>query len=263
MPIHTFFAESSYHTREDTPRSIWDKLALNSRWYYIGHWVYYVLRGRKIAIKGLYDREAWASTSFDVLKLIESCGGRFHITGLDNLRKVSPPVVFISNHMSQLESMVFPCIIAPEMEVTFVVKEGLVKHPVFGPVMRARKPIVVSRENSREDFKKVMDQGLELLTKGISVVIFPQSSRKVEFIPEEFNTLGVKLACRANVKVIPIAIKTDFWKNGKYLRDLGPIDRRKSIHMHFEEPMTICGSGKEENQQIVDFIVAHLEEWKD
>lgn len=36
------------------------------------------------------------------------------------------PVVFVSNHMSTLETFVFPCIIAPVMKVTFVVKDSLV-----------------------------------------------------------------------------------------------------------------------------------------
>lgn len=130
------------------------------------------------------------------------------------------------------------------MEVTFVVKDSLVKHPFFGPIMRARNPIVVSRSNSREDFQTVMKRGQELLSEGISIIIFPQSTRTVEFKPKEFNSLGVKLARTAKVQVIPVAIKTDFWGNDKYLKDLGPIDRSKPIHMAFGEPLSIDGSGK-------------------
>jgi 1-acyl-sn-glycerol-3-phosphate acyltransferase len=151
--------------------------------------------------------------------------------------------------------------IAPYMEVTFVVKESLVKHPFFGAVMRTREPIVISRDNSRQDFQKVMDQGQLLLKKGISLVIFPQSTRKVEFIPEDFNTLGIKLATKAGVQVIPIALKTDFWKNGRFLRDLGPIDRHKKIYFNFGKPFQISGSGKDNNQKIIDFITSNLAIW--
>ena len=165
--------------------------------------------------------------------------------------------------MSTLETMVFPCIIAPLMEVTFVVKDSLVKHPFFGPIMRARKPIVVSRSNSREDFKTVMNLGQALLANGTSIIVFPQNTRTVDFIPKEFNSLGVKLANNAKVQVIPIAIKTDFWGNDKYLKDLGPINRKKPIYMAFGEPFSIAGSGKEENNRIIEFISSHLVKWND
>jgi 1-acyl-sn-glycerol-3-phosphate acyltransferase len=221
-----------------------------------------ILRARKVALEGKFDKENWASTSNDIFRLIEECGGRFNITGLDNLHNCNEPVVFVSNHMSTLETMIFPGIIAPVMDVTFIVKDSLVEHKYFGPIMKARKPIIVGRTNSREDFKKVMTDGLELLAKGISIVIFPQSTRKDEFIASEFNSLGVKLAKKANVKVIPIAIKTDFWGHGKFLKDLGPIHRSKPIYMDFGKPMEISGSGKVEHEKIIEFISSCLTKWE-
>jgi len=256
-----FFSTDSYHTKDNTRRFLLDRIMFNTRFYFMSKYFSIVLKSRRVALKGQYDTGAWALSSYDVFKLIEGCGGRFHITGLQNLQKCQGPVVFISNHMSTLETMVFPCIIAPHMNVTFVVKESLVKHPFFGPIMRSRNPIVVSRENSREDLQKVMKTGQNLLAEGISVIIFPQSTRTVEFKPKEFNSLGVKLARSAKVQVIPIAIKTDFWGNDKYLKDLGPIDRSKPIHMAFGEPLSIKGTGKEENELIIQFISSHIAKW--
>jgi len=258
-----FFTTDSYHTNDNIPRLLLDRLAFNTRLYFLFKYFSIVLKSRNVARKGQYDTEAWALSSYEVLKLIEGCGGRFHIEGLENLHKCYGPVVFISNHMSTLETMVFPCIIAPLMKVTFVVKDSLVKHPFFGPIMRSRNPIVVSRLNSRADFQTVIKRGQELLAEGTSVIIFPQSTRIVEFISKEFNTLGVKLARNAKVQVIPVAIKTDFWGNDKYLKDFGPINRNKPIHMAFGEPLSIEGSGKEENEYIIQYISSHLEKWQD
>lgn len=257
-----YFTSDSYHSDDNAPRSCFDRLALNTRLYFMGRYFTIILKARSLALKGQYGSEPWALSSHDVLKLVESCGGRFHITGLENLRACQGPVVFISNHMSTLETMVFPCIIGPLMKVTYVVKDSLVKHPFFGPVMRSRNPIVVSRQNSRADFQIVMRKGQELLTNGTSIIVFPQNTRRVEFVPKEFNTLGVKLASHAKVQVVPIAIKTDFWENGKFIKDLGPIDRSKPIHMAFGEPLSIKGTGKEENKMIIEFITSHLEKWK-
>lgn len=256
-----FFTEDSYHTKEDTRRFFFDKLMFNTRLYFMCRFFYIVLKARSLALKGQYDRETWALSSLDIVKLIEGCGGRFHITGLENLLKCKEPVVFISNHMSTLETLVFPCLIVPHINVTYVVKESLVNHTFFGPIMRSRNPIVVSRQNSRADFQTVMKEGQELLTNGVSIIVFPQNTRTVKFEPKNFNTLGVKLANKAKVQVVPIAVKTDFWGNGKYIKDLGPINRSKPIYMAFGEPLSISGSGKEENKLIIDFINSHLNKW--
>ena len=256
-----YFKKDSYHTDPDTPRLFLDRLAFNTRVVFLSKFIGLIFRSSSMAKKGLYDTADWAKSSYDIFKLIESCGGRFSLSGLDNISNCKDPVIFVSNHMSILETMIFPCIIAPRKDTTFVVKDNLINYPVFGPIMRSRDPIVVSRSNSRNDLITVMTKGKELLSNGMSIVIFPQSTRNVQFKPEEFNSLAVKLAGKSGVPVIPIAIKTDFWSNGKYLKDFGAIHRNRTIHMTFGEPMAINGTGKEEHKKIVDFIADHLAKW--
>lgn len=257
-----FFRSNTYRTDKDTPRYFGDKAMMGSRWFFISKFLSIVFKSRSIALKGKFDTAEWANTSIEIFRLIERCGGRFEIDGLEHIRNCQGPAVFIGNHMSILETMVFPGIIASVKEVTFVVKDSLVKHSVFGPIMRARSPIVVNRRDSREDFKTVMNEGQKVLGKGTSVVIFPQSTRSVEFVSKEFNTLGVKLARAAQVQVIPFALKTDFWESGRYVKDLGPIRRRRTIHINFGEPFAIQGNGKEENKMIIEYITAHLADWE-
>ena len=221
-----------------------------------------VLRTRNEARTGKYDDKAWADSSFEIFRLLEKAGGIFDIEGMENITKVHGPAVFISNHISTLETMIFPGLIRPHMKVTFVVKDSLVRHPLFGDVMRSRDPIVVGRTDARKDFEKVMNEGSDLLARGISIIIFPQSTRSKVFIPSEFNSLGVKLAKKANVPVVPIAIKTDFWGNGKIIKEIGKLDHRKIIHMKFTEPFSISGNGREENQQIIEFVQENLKAWE-
>ena len=256
-----YFNSDSYHTQEKEHLTLKEKFLLNNRLYFILKYASVVLRTRKEAIRQKYSTREWAFSSFEIFRFIEKVGGKFHITGMENITAVEGPVLFISNHMSTLETMIFPSIIAPHRELTFVVKESLVKHPLFGDVMRSRNPVVVGRTDPRKDFEAVMNGGLELLSKGISIVIFPQSTRSVDFRPEEFNSLGVKLAKKAGVPVVPVAIRTDFWGNGKWIKELGPIDSNKPIHIKFGEPFKVPGNGREENQKIIDFIKASLEDW--
>jgi 1-acyl-sn-glycerol-3-phosphate acyltransferase len=256
-----YFGSDTYDTPVRHKMSLWQRLRLNNRLYFILKYAGAVLGTRKQAIRGIYGDKEWADSSFYIFRFIEKTGGMFHISGMENIIKEPGPVLFIGNHMSTLETMILPGIVSPLRKVTFVVKESLVKHPLFGDVMRSRDPIVVGRTDPRKDFEAVMDGGMERLSKGISIIIFPQSTRSIEFKPEEFNSLGVKLAKKAGVKVVPVALKTDFWGNGKMIKEIGPINRHKLIYFKFGEPFPVTGNGKEENQKIIDFIQSSLKEW--
>ena len=94
-----------------------------------------------------------------------------------------------------------------------------------------------------------------------AILLFPQSTRRKDVDPASFNSLAVKLAKKAGVKVVPVAIKTDFWENGRLVKDLGPLNRKKEIYFNFGKPIEIKGNGKEENQDIIEFIQKNLEQW--
>jgi 1-acyl-sn-glycerol-3-phosphate acyltransferase len=127
--------------------------------------------------------------------------------------------------------------------------------------MKAINAIGVGRQNPREDFQIIMKEGKANLSEGTSIVIFPQSTRTIEFIPENFNSIGVKLAKPAGVKVLPIAVKTDFWGNGKILKDFGSIHREIPVYVNIGEAMEITGNGKAEHKEIVNFIQTNLNNW--
>jgi 1-acyl-sn-glycerol-3-phosphate acyltransferase len=92
-------------------------------------------------------------------------------------------------------------------------------------------------------------------------VIFPQSTRTVGFDPAAFNSLGVKLAARAGVRVLPVALQTNFQTNGGRIKDIGPLDRFQPVRFRFGEPMAVSGNGRDAHQACVRFITATLREW--
>jgi 1-acyl-sn-glycerol-3-phosphate acyltransferase len=257
----SYFDSFSYETPENKSNAFLKWLFRDNWFYFLFRYILIVITTRRMALHKKYERKEWADSSLWILRLIEKTGGKFNVSGMENIDRIEGPVVFISNHMSTLETMVFPCMIAPRREVTFVVKESLVRHPLFGPVMRSRDPIIVGRTDARKDFEKVMNKGMELLSKGISIVVFPQSTRSTIFRPEEFNSIGVKLAKKAGVNIVPVAIKTDFWGNGRLIKEIGPLDHKQPIMIKFGEPFSVTGIGKEENQRIIDFIISNLKEW--
>lgn len=213
------------------------------------------------ARRGNLDDDKWALYSHRVLRTVESVGGRVHICGLENIANQTGPVVYIANHMSLLETLILPGIALAFSRITFVIKEELRHYPVVGHIMKALKLIAVSRHNPREDLKLVMREGQRFISSGGSIIIFPQATRSVEFDVEAFNSLGVKLAARAGVPVIPVAIKTDFHGNGKWIKDMGPIDPQKTLYFKFGEHMTVEGNGRRTHQRVVTFIVENLTAW--
>ncbi len=206
--------------------------------------------------------DSWGPLTYAIWRVVESCDGRISVRGVENLKKLDGPAVYVSNHMSMIETVILPSIVLPFGLITLVVKESLTRYPVFGTIMRAVRPIAVTRTDPREDFRRVMEQGERIIRQeGRSVIIFPQATRSPTFRPNEFNSLGAKLARKAEVPLVPLALKTDFHGIGRRIRDFGPVDRSKRLHFAFGEPMRVTGNGRAEHQKVVDFIALHLRQW--
>jgi 1-acyl-sn-glycerol-3-phosphate acyltransferase len=221
-----------------------------------------VIKASRKAKHGVYDDTEWCLSSFNVLTQLENIGICFHVTGVENLQKLDGPCVIIGNHMSMMETVVLPAIINPVKKITFIVKESLLRYPVFKHIMRSRNPISVTRVNARQDLKTVMEEGVDRLRKGISIVVFPQTTRSVIFEPEQMTSIGVKLAKKAEVPIVPLALDTSAWRNGNLIKDFGKIDVSRDVHFAFGEPIRVQGKGTEEHQMIIEYIQTTLKEWE-
>lgn len=220
-----------------------------------------VWRASRLARLGRYGDREWGESSAAIIRALEGVGVRFRIEGVENFATLPGPCVFIANHMSTLETFVLPSLIVRHKPVTFVVKRSLIDYPVFRHVMVSRSPVVVERVNPREDFKVVMEEGLKRIESGISIVVFPQTTRTPDFDPAQFNTIGIKLAKRAGVPVVPVAVRSDAWGNGRLIKDFGPIDPSKTVRFAFAPPFSVDGNGQAEHAAVIDFIQRKLAEW--
>ncbi len=259
----SFYPGDTYDTPDGVPHTWGDRLCFGGRWYF--YWkIFDIIRIMGTLGKcGRLDRGNQVRWCSQILKLVEACGARIHLRGLDNLRAMKQqPAVLLGNHMSFLETVTFPAMIHSHMDLTFVIKPSLMKIPFFRYIMIAINAVVITRNNPRQDLQTVLEEGKKRLDAGQSVVIFPQGTRSAEFDPEQFNSIGIKLARRTGYPVIPFAVKTDFMQNGKYLRNMGPIDRRKDLWMEFAPARPVTGSGREQHQEIIDFIVDRLKTWR-
>ena len=250
------------HVYQTVPGSISPLSRLFPAMAFYSRFLRVIFKASAAAKRGQYDGAAWCQSSLEILRDLEATGVHFDITGMDHLGQLESPCVVVANHMSVMETVILPGIIQPFRPVTFIVKGSLMQYPVFKHVLAARHPIVVNRINPRQDFKTVIRQGTTLLKKGISVVVFPQTTRAQFFDPEKFNSLGSKLAARAKVPALPLALLTDAWGHGRLVKEFGKIDRRKTVRFAFGPPLTVEARGARQHQEIIRFISGKLDQWQ-
>jgi 1-acyl-sn-glycerol-3-phosphate acyltransferase len=258
--LHHLRSEFGYHTPARQKASGNYFPGYLSSIYYL-HLVSTLIHASIVGRRGGLDDDRWAKFSHRIVQIVESVGGKVDISGLEALSHHPGPMVYIANHMSLLETLILPGIALAFNRVTFVIKEELRHYPVIKHIFIALKLIAVSRQNPRDDLKVVLREGSKFISDGGSIIIFPQATRSVEFDVEGFNTLGIKLAARNGVPVVPVAIKTDFQRNGKWIKDMGPIDPRKTLYFKFGEPLTVEGKGRQTHQQVIEFIAENLLAW--
>lgn len=229
--------------------------------YFYSHFVGIVIKASRLAKAGRYDGEEWTQSSFEVLQLLERIGLQIEIRGLAEFTAFDGPCVIIGNHMSMMETLLLPVMVQPLKPVTFVIKESLLTYPVFRHVMRSRNPVAVTRTNPRRDLKTVLEEGSKRLEEGTSIIVFPQTTRTTAFDPAEMTSIGVKLAKKAEVPIVPLALRTDAWMNGKYLKDFGRINIGRKVYFAFAPALRVEGKGNEEHQRITECIAAQLSRW--
>lgn len=104
------------------------------------HAAFRVLAASRRVHKGLYSTKNKIQSSLGILKSLEYLGADIRVENLAMLSKLKSPCVFVANHMSVLETFIFPCLIMPYKAYTVVLKRSLMQYPVFKHVLRSLDP---------------------------------------------------------------------------------------------------------------------------
>ena len=205
----------------------------------------------------------WALCCFKTFQKAEKFGIKVTVDGWENRKGYKGPVVYLANHMSTLETIMLPPILLTYGPFNVFVKASLSRLPALKRAAAHMGLIPLGRKSPREDLMQVFNEGVARIRGGNSILIFPQGSRERVFSRKLYSSIGAKLAEKAGVPVIPIAVKTDCSPtrpNGKgWFKDFGTVDPSKEIRLRCGPPIT--GSSKEMHQKVFDWIKAQLEEW--
>lgn len=209
-----------------------------------------------------FDGRPFAEFGVLPLKMMESFGTKIHFSGFEKVRALDFPVVWVANHMSPLETYIIPPAVMTFSPVAIVLKSSLVHYPVFGRIVRTIHTIRLGRKNAMEDLRSMLEQGVQMLRDGRSVLVFPEGRRSLTFNPANFNSIGVKLAQRANVAVVPIAVRTDAMQIGTKLKDIFTIHSERPVHIECGTPILPGRDPRDALQEIRDFLSERLTTWQ-
>ncbi|MEN2282371.1 lysophospholipid acyltransferase family protein [Algoriphagus sp. SE2] len=129
-------------------------------------------------------------------------GFRFEIHGRDHI-DVKQPYIYIFNHRSFFDAPIIP--IAIPQQVRALGKKELSKIPFFGWVV-GKLAIWVDRDNP-ESRKESIPKLIEILNKGISIVVAPEGTRNdTEGLLLPFRKGAFRLSMETEIPIMPFAI---------------------------------------------------------
>lgn len=186
---------------------------------------------------------AWGRTNLWLQRVI--CGLSYRIHGAEHLP--DGPCVVMSKHQSTWETIALRGFLRPEQ--SWVLKQELMRLPIFGAGLRFVKSIPIDRSAGRRAVFKVVDDGKARLAEGRSVIIFPEGTRTAPGQHKKYGVGGGVLAERAGVPVIPIA------------HNAGVYWRRRGVKKYPGEIQVVVGEAIDPAGRKATEIMAEIEEW--
>lgn len=180
-----------------------------------------------------------------------ACGVRYEIKGRENLPE--GPCVIQANHQCEWET-VFLQVMKPP--VCTVLKQELLRFPIFGWALRLLHPIALDRSRPARAMKQVLTQGVVRLKSGLSVLIFPEGTRVEPGVRTRYNKSGSVIACRAGVPVLPVAHNAgERWPGRHWVKRPGV------LRVRIGKPIATEGKTSDEvNAEVEAWIEAQLQE---
>lgn len=141
-------------------------------------------------------------------------GVRMRVVGLENIP--AQPCVFISNHASNTDPLVF--IPAIPRRVGILVKRELFRIPIFSSAMLRAQFTPVDR-GDRESSGKSISAAAQILKKGLSYAIFAEGTRSADGRLRPFKKGGFTMAIEAGAPIVPVSIAGTqrLWPKGSWV----------------------------------------------
>lgn len=184
--------------------------------------------------------------SYDVGNgLVKRTGSTVDVSGIEKIPEGS--VLFVCNHQSYFDiPLMLGTINKPK---SFIAKIETMNIPIISSWMKLGKCVFIDRDDARQSLKAI-NEGIEILKGGHSMVVFPEGTRSKSSKMLEFKKGSLRLATRSGVPIVPVTISGSYKifeaNNGK----IKPAD----IKITVSDPIFTNNLTKEEESQLSDRV---------
>jgi 1-acyl-sn-glycerol-3-phosphate acyltransferase len=114
------------------------------------------------------------------------------------------PRVYMANHQSYFD--ILGLLAYLPVDFKFLMKQELMRIPIFGFTMRRAGYIGIERNDPRKAVKSIQEAA-QRIRDGASVLIFPEGTRSVDGHLQDFKRGGFKLALKSRSDIVPVVIR--------------------------------------------------------
>lgn len=181
----------------------------------------------------------WAKT------LVRASGMKVKVSGVENIAEEGA-VLFVSNHQSNFDiGVLLGCIDKPK---GFVAKIELAKIPIVATWMKKMGSVFIDRKDIKQSLRTI-NEGIEILKKGRSLVLFPEGTRSKGAKMGAFKKGSLRLAEKGHVPIIPVSIKGTYQVETRKGR-IQPAD----VQVIIDKPIIYDALPPEDQKRIAEIV---------
>lgn len=176
-------------------------------------------------------------------RVMDQFGAHLTVHGREHIPETGP-VVFIGNHQGYADIISYFAALSPSLAFGYVAKEDLGKIPIYGPWIVRIRSVLIKRNDPRASMRAI-DEGIDLIQKGFSLMIFPEGTRSKGPKPGSFKRGAFKLATKPEVPIIPVSIYGSY----KMYEETG-IMKGARVDVKIHPPVETKGLSRQEEKQL-------------
>jgi 1-acyl-sn-glycerol-3-phosphate acyltransferase len=166
----------------------------------------------------------WARIIVGAARII--CGIRLQVHGLERLEGSGARLI-ASNHQSAFDTIVWLTLLP---RCCYVVKQELLRIPLFGPLLSLSGMIAVDRGGGAAALRQLLREADRALREKRQIVIFPEGTRATPGIRLPLQSGVAALAARMHLPVVPVVTDSGHcWGRRAFQKRSG------TIHIHVLE----------------------------
>jgi 1-acyl-sn-glycerol-3-phosphate acyltransferase len=140
----------------------------------------------------------WARIMVGAARII--CGIRLQVHGLERLEGADARLI-ASNHQSAFDTIVWLTLLP---RCCYVVKQELLRIPLFGPLLSLSGMIAVDRGGGAAALRQLLREADRALREKRQIVIFPEGTRATPGVRLPLQSGVAALAARTHLPVVPV-----------------------------------------------------------